>query len=98
MTNNEAMKVVEMFADKNGFVSVDKVREVIRMVGPLVENDKGMQIPTSIHSINEASVVSPWKPVFTDTTPMNNPNIIVTTTNSDNHDAPTPLDWSLKQV
>ncbi len=97
MTNNEAMKVIEMFADKNGFVSVDKVREVIRMVGPSVENGKGMQIPTSIPSINGASIVSPWKPVFTDTTPMGNPNIIVSTTNSGDY-APAPLDWSPKHV
>lgn len=96
MTNNEAMKVIEMFADKNGFVSVDKVKEVIRMVGPLVENDKGMQIPTSISSTG-APIVLPWKPAFTDTIPMGNPNIIVSTTNSGDY-APTSLDWSPKLV
>lgn len=97
MTNNEAMKVIEMFADKNGFVSVDKVREVIRMIGSLVENDKGMQIPTSIPSTNGAPIVSPCKPTFVDTTSMGNPNMIVSAHNSGDY-APTPLDWSPKHV
>lgn len=103
MTNNEAMKVIEMFADNNGYVSVDKVREVIHMIGSSVETcGNGTQIPASIPSTNGSPMPGnpaypSWKPVFTNEATVVNPNITSMTTNS-NGFAPTSTDWSPKHI